>query len=198
MSKNPAGRTVSGEITKTPGAGVVRPLQVLVGLIRKELAAGDAAGIEHYRKAGEMLLEAKTQVARGEWGGWLERNFHRSQDTANKYMRLARGSVPPAENTRQRVFSTLSEFIGDQRDTHAPAWTTPVKKIVDRVDTEVLNLRRDELKRVEEREAQKKLALQLIDIGYKVLARTLHPDKGGSRDAMARLNAVRDRLKNCL
>jgi hypothetical protein len=40
-----------------------------------------------------------------------------------------------------------------------------------------------------------KLAMQLIDIGYKALATKLHPDKGGSGDAMSRLNEVRDRLK---
>jgi hypothetical protein len=52
------------------------------------------------------------------------------------------------------------------------------------------------LNRVEEREAQRKLGLQLIEIGYKALASKLHPDKvGGSRDAMTRLNTVRDRLK---
>jgi hypothetical protein len=51
------------------------------------------------------------------------------------------------------------------------------------------------LKREQERELQRKLALQLIDIGYKALASKLHPDKGGSREAMSRLNAVRERLK---
>ena len=54
-----------------------------------------------------------------------------------------------------------------------------------------------DLTRKQERDAEQKLALRLIDIGYKVLAQTLHPDKGGSRDAMARLNRVRDRLKEC-
>lgn len=39
------------------------------------------------------------------------------------------------------------------------------------------------------------LGLRLIDIGYKTLAKELHPDMGGSQDAMARLNRVRERLK---
>jgi hypothetical protein len=42
---------------------------------------------------------------------------------------------------------------------------------------------------------QSELALRLIDIGYKALAMKLHPDKGGSQDAMARLNLVRNRLR---
>jgi hypothetical protein len=39
------------------------------------------------------------------------------------------------------------------------------------------------------------LALELIDIGFKALATRLHPDRGGSKDAMRRLNRVRDELK---
>jgi hypothetical protein len=63
---------------------------------------------------------------------------------------------------------------------------------------ETLNIQRAERKRYEERDAQRTLALQLIDIGYKVLARELHPDKGGSREAMARLNAVRHHLNEAV
>lgn len=107
------------------------------------------------------------------------------------------------QKTRAIVFTSLGDFIRQtgpdpEYNTFAskkPDWQPDVKQIITRVDTETLNLKRDELKRAEERDAQRQLALQLIDIGYKVLARTLHPDKGGSREAMARLNAVRDRLK---
>jgi hypothetical protein len=45
---------------------------------------------------------------------------------------------------------------------------------------------------------QHDLALKLIDIGYKALARELHPDHaGGSDDMMKHLHHVRDRLKQC-
>ena len=42
------------------------------------------------------------------------------------------------------------------------------------------------------------LAEKLIDIGYKGLAFELHPDKGGSAEAMARLNKVRQLLKKSI
>lgn len=42
------------------------------------------------------------------------------------------------------------------------------------------------------------LALRVIDVGYKAVAHEVHPDKGGSVDEMARLNAVRDHLKHCV
>lgn len=44
-------------------------------------------------------------------------------------------------------------------------------------------------------EEKQELAGKLIDIGYKELAREVHPDSGGSHDEMARLNRVRERLK---
>jgi hypothetical protein len=49
-----------------------------------------------------------------------------------------------------------------------------------------------------ERVEMRKLVLQAFDIGYKALARKLHPDNGGSNEAMARLNYARDRLKTFL
>ena len=50
--------------------------------------------------------------------------------------------------------------------------------------------------REDETKLHRDLADELIDIGYKALATKLHPDRGGSRDAMARLNIVRDELKD--
>jgi hypothetical protein len=56
---------------------------------------------------------------------------------------------------------------------------------------------------VQERQARddevrlhRELAEELIDIGYRALATKLHPDRGGSKGAMARLNCVRDELKD--
>jgi hypothetical protein len=63
-------------------------------------------------------------------------------------------------------------------------------------------VRQNELKRVEElaaeRKAERKLVAQLIDAGYRSLASKLHPDKGGSPDAMSRLSRVRDQVKRQL
>jgi hypothetical protein len=51
---------------------IARPLKVLVPMIKIEIAAGDEAGLEHYRRAGEMLVEAKDQVPHGSWSRWLK------------------------------------------------------------------------------------------------------------------------------
>ena len=49
--------------------------------------------------------------------------------------------------------------------------------------------------RDQEVDLHRELAQDLIDAGYRALATKLHPDRGGSKDAMARLNRVRDELK---
>ncbi len=180
---------------------MVRPLRVLVPLIQDDLKHGreaaERAGMPYYQAAGEKLIEAKIQIKHGEWGSWLDRELSISRSQADRYILYAKADVK-TKFTARGEFASLREVersVNPNIGTGKTAWHEQVTNIVSRVDTETLNLKREELKRQEEREAQRKLALQLIDIGYKVLARTLHPDKGGSREAMSRLNAVRERLK---
>ena len=47
-------------------------------------------GCEHAVKAGELLLEAKAKVKRGQWLPWLAVNCDVAERTAQLYMRLAR------------------------------------------------------------------------------------------------------------
>jgi uncharacterized coiled-coil DUF342 family protein len=41
----------------------------------------------------------------------------------------------------------------------------------------------------------RELIVQLIDAGYRAMAKTLHPDMGGSHEDMTRLSTVRDELR---
>jgi hypothetical protein len=47
------------------------------------------SAVEHAIKAGELLIEAKSQVKHGEWLPWLAENFPASRETARKYVQLA-------------------------------------------------------------------------------------------------------------
>jgi hypothetical protein len=178
-------------IEKKETTALARPLSTLVPLIRKEIEAGDEAGIEHYRRAGEMLIEAKEQCEHGEWTAWVERNFHLGMNTARRYMQLA----DTIEKRPSGVFPSMHQAVraGESR---GPAWQAPVQRVVERVNMKALVS--DEQNRAQEKRLLHTLAEQLIDIGYKVLAAKLHPDKGGSREAMARLNKVRELLKEAI
>lgn len=50
-------------------------------------AAGEA--LEHARRCGELLAQAKAGIGHGNWAGWLEEHFTGSRRTAQVYMRIA-------------------------------------------------------------------------------------------------------------
>jgi hypothetical protein len=166
-----------------------------VPLIKEDIAemkkAADEASVPYQIKVGEELLEAKSQLSALEWGPWLTRNFHLSASTANHWMRAASASSAGA-----RKYETLSHAWGDDRPHHQRSWKEPVDDLVRRVKGHTRILLERSLSEEKERDLERTLALRLIDIGYKILSVELHPDKrGGSDEAMARLNSVRARLK---
>jgi len=44
--------------------------------------------LEHARNAGGLLIQAKANCKHGEWGEWLDSNFHGSSRQAQRYMRV--------------------------------------------------------------------------------------------------------------
>lgn len=178
---------------------LARPLSELIPLIKEDLRSAKAAAEEaaqpYYVAAGEKLWEAKASSTGG-WGKWLRKNFHLSEVTAYAYMRAAK----KFSARRNIVYRTASEAYGDTKrhPGHRPEWHPPVHDVLKNLRTENYNLRQHEISESKERLLERKLALRLIDIGYKVLSVELHPDKGGSHDAMSRLNRVRKQLKHSI
>lgn len=204
----------NSNLATRPTAALARPLKVLVPLIKDELQNAYAAGIDHYRKVGEMLHEARSHVKRDNkesWGNWLAVNFRLSETTARGYMGLATelqfrdaeeeiqqnqhdGDTRRAVGMQRPEIRTLSDYTHPNREKgHGPAWHEPVKQITNALD--VGRIKREYEDRMKEKKVIRALALQLIDIGYKVLATKLHPDKGGSDEAMRRLNEIKTSLK---
>lgn len=181
---------------RSEGRKVARPLKMLIPMIQSELQQGNAAGQEHYRIAGEMLIEAKDQVGHGGWGRWLTKNFDLSTRTAQEYMQWARKHEQLRAGGAQVPYLSLREARGStERDREHRQSKT--QQDFRRVLREVA---RDDF--VQERQARddeirlhRELAEELVDIGYRALATRLHPDRGGSKGAMTRLNRVRDELK---
>lgn len=171
---------------------IARPLAVLVPLIKGELVEGNRAGLEHYRRAGEMLLEARDggQVAAFKFSRWLSKNFNLSRSTAYYYMDLANKiREDPKVVQRAGQQASLRSLTGQKP---ANVHWRPVINATKQIDVDPFVETRQA--RDDEVQLHRDLALELIDIGYKALATRLHPDRGGSRDAMRRLNRVREEL----
>lgn len=177
---------------------IARPLKVIVPLIQEELIAGNEAGMEHYIKAGTMLNEVKDsgQVSYGSWGRWLKDNFHLGRATANDYMRIAR-KVDEEGSSCIASYTTIDQAVGrEPRTIKSITKKNKLKSLFDGVDrVNVTRLADERQSRESEIKLHQELALQIIDLGYRAMATRLHPDAGGSRDAMSRLNTVRHALK---
>jgi hypothetical protein len=177
---------------------VARPLKVLVPLIQEELIEGAQAGMEHYIKAGRMLNEIQDseQVPYGSWGRWVKDNFHISRITANDYMRIAR--KVDADPTCKASLTSIDAAVGrEPRTIKSVTKKNKLKSLFDGVDNvNVTRLADERQSRDNEIKLHREMALQLIDLGYRAMATRLHPDRGGSKDAMTRLSHVRDELKS--
>ena len=183
-------------VVKQERRHIVRPLKVLIPLIQADLENGDRAGMEYYADAGDKLIEAKGQVAHGYWGAWLSKNFHLVDRMAQRYMRLARLR---ADNIKNRHgMSDLPRTFAEMEETAHARKRRKGKRAFQSVlrDLETDIYKQEQQTRADEVQLHRALALELIDVGYKALATRLHPDRGGPRDAMVRLNRVRDELNS--
>jgi len=180
---------MSPALVKRVVQAIARPLSVLVPMIQEEVADGNTAGLEHYCEAGELLLEARDQVAEFKWTKWLRENFALSAKTAYTYMALAeriREDPGILKTSSQSMFEIVNPKEHQRRKARRAAFK--LHKAVDQFDV-------TRLARIEETRLLRLLAVELIDIGYKALATRLHPDHGGTNAAFRRLNRVRSELK---
>lgn len=183
------------------GTKVTRPLRAYVPLIQEQLDLAEKAGMPFYDTAGKLLREVREIYFQDDAPGfyaWADKNFGKSASTIRTWMAIG-------SDAKSKSFESLTHFSRERLGRQSARssgrlhreWTAPVDAVAEKAHREAQLLAFEEsLTRRQERDAEAKLGLRLIDIGYKVLAKELHPDKlGGSREAMARLNRVRDRLR---
>jgi hypothetical protein len=191
---------------------VVRPLRVIESEIKEILQDADAA-IEdaqrpYYQKIGPLLVEARDGHFKGDSIGflaWGTKKFGKNQETIRRWTALGAAATPKPFKHLEHFAHTPKARGGLGHTPRIPPgprreWAGPVNEVAERARREAFRLaQEDALTRAQERDAERKLAFRLIDIGYKVLAKELHPDKlDGDRDAMTRLNRVRDKLKHSI
>jgi Protein of unknown function (DUF3102) len=73
------------------GSNSLADLAVKINAEHEASTAGIKRGVAHAITAGALLIEAREQLAHGQWLPWLEANCVFPARTASHYMRLARG-----------------------------------------------------------------------------------------------------------
>src|SRR5262245_484576 len=192
---------------------VTRPLRALVPIIKNDLKQGDTEGEAASRpveeRAGAGLVEAALSddgSGYNKFWDWAEETFDRKRKFLRACMEFAFENN--ATFPKSGRFETLDDLLRSTNKTRANVTNTGDRlRRETRAATRNVNQREyaqppaiGRSRSTTERQLRHKLALQLIDIGYKALAVKLHPDKnkGGSAEAMARLNAVRAMLTNAV
>lgn len=189
-------------LAKKKDTELARPLSVLAPLIKKDLeemeSAKECAAEPYHERIAAKMVEARSQCSYAEFISWSHRHFKLKESATKDYLRLGKDR---ANYGAAATYSSMEDYksrgLGYNREKVSKRdWHEPVAKTVDLAKREAERLREESLNRAQEREAERKLALRLIDIGYRVLAKELHPDAGRKDAGMQRLNRVRDRLKN--
>lgn len=111
----------------------------LATIANREHALAFEAGvsmIEHAIRAGEALIEAKAQLRHGEWLPWVADNFDASEDTAERYMNVARNSARVRnleEPSLRRALGAIADdgFVdmGGLKSSVSVEWYTPADYI---------------------------------------------------------------------
>ena len=199
-------------VARRPSSKLKRTAKQLHPLIVREFKLAIEAGAAHWMAGGQMMLEAKADIIGKPAGARRWGVYQRSiaDDVGVHLSTVYRWTKSAEAHNKQQVKSSVrrrldwtrgqhksqAELIGDNASRpRPPAWLNDVKRVVETVDTERLAV--DHLAKRNEARALKDLALRLVDIGFKVLAKELHPDKkAGSAEAMTRLTTVKRALKN--
>lgn len=107
-------------------------LESLAGRILREHAAATISAdsaIEHARKAGTLLLEARERCERGKWESWLRENCSDiSTTTAQAYMRVARAPVIEADSLREALGKLAKPRESNNPQRVAPRQATEPKE----------------------------------------------------------------------
>lgn len=88
----------------------------------EHLAALDCAltAVEHARRAGSLLLQAKAAVDRGQWLTWLSNNIKVSARQAQRYMQLAEANATRVSHSSMR--QALAELATPAKTSETVPW----------------------------------------------------------------------------
>lgn len=79
---------MQNELVTRNASAPVREIGVITQEIRQLCQQAQATALMYIVEIGRRLVEAKTALPHGEWGGWLKNEVGFSQSTAENYMRL--------------------------------------------------------------------------------------------------------------
>ena len=97
----------------------------------RQVQAAFGKTLQHARRAGKLLVEAKERTPHGQWGPWLEANFEFTQRTAQNYMRVYSRWEEIQQNTKSNSDLTITSALGSLRAIAPPQEATITRERVE-------------------------------------------------------------------
>jgi hypothetical protein len=143
----------------------VRTLPVLVPII----ADGLKQVRQNVTEIGKAMAEARQQMSYTALLAWSEKNFRLKKTQTKYYLSVGKagGTGPTVSGKKIKRNQKNKKTTQSAHTGNGSVHTTP----------------------------EHEMGVALIEAGFRALAKTMHPDKGGSQSAMTMLNKVRGRLK---
>jgi DUF3102 family protein len=105
---------------------------------REHLAAFGKAreALEHARRAGELLLQAKAALKHGGWLAWVKEKCHFAPRTAQRYIRLAQnwGRLTKCDTMSHLTMSDAIQYLAHQADRLTDMPEEMVERVADQFD----------------------------------------------------------------
>ena len=166
--------------------------------------------VNYALKAGERLIQVKKELPHGEFGTWIEANMPVTHDRCIRYMNAYQYTCLE-QNTLQTCFGSI-EDMSSAYINHKRALKAPKKEEVSSHNkkTKAKPITKENLYEKGEKtyndddymsstEAENILGLNpltkdVINMAFKLKAKTMHPDKGGSTDEFNKLVKAKNTL----
>jgi len=159
----------------------------------------DAIG--HRLDAARLLSQLRRRVeAEGhDWWKWQEGKFDRSRRDIERLLKIGRSADPEGAAAEERARNAA--YQRDHRASSDDATDTIDVSRKERADSWAREAQsraafraKEASERAKEHELRRKLKVEIVNIGFRTIAKTLHTDVGGEKTEMQRLNDVRNQL----
>jgi hypothetical protein len=176
----------------------------LVPLIKAAIRAGN----ESYLEAGRLLLEAKAALPHGSFQNWVEEHFDVSYRSAARYMRFAANMTTSAsladcerDPETRRIHRDVAEEFAEQEfaDPEPEPEVGDGEPNFDEDDEPYIppppsgdDDWRHRVPRILGPGEYREAIIEMVEMGYRVLAKRDHPDAGGDAAKFIHLKNARD------
>lgn len=141
-----------------------------------------------WEERSKLLNHSKSLIPHGQWIPWVHEECGFSERQAQRYMLASNASL------RESYLEDRKESNAKHRAAHKARGKACAEEFIREAKEKFPEEEQETEAALEESDNRQEMASKLVEAGYRTLAKQLHPDVGGSHEAMTRLTDVRNTI----